>query len=313
VTGSPAQRISYSELLSRVSSLAGALKAAGVQRGDRVLCYLPMIPETVISMLAITRLGAIHSVVFGGFAAAELAKRIKDAAPTVILTASCGLESATKVVPYKPALDEAIRLSGHSPKKVLVFQRPQCRAELTPGRDEEWSSYVQKHGAPAAAVAVPANHPLYILYTSGTTGTPKGIVRDHGSIVALKASMSLVFGHRAEEVFWSASDLGWAVGHSYIVHGPLLQGSTSVLYEGKPVGTPDAGAFWRVISQHKVSVLLTAPTALRAIRKEDSEGKLKGKYVMSSFKALYLAGERADPASVAWARQLLNVPILDNW
>lgn len=311
--GGNSRTITYKQMLEQVSNLAGAIKNAGVKKGDRVLIYMPACPETVQAMLATIRLGAIHSVVFGGFAANELAKRIADAKPTLILTASCGLESRTKIISYKPALDEAIKLSGHTPSKVLVWQRPQLRAELVPGRDEDWVEYVGKHGAPTAPVPVLATDPLYILYTSGTTGMPKGVVRDTGSITALKITMPMVYNHHKDDVFWSASDLGWAVGHSYIAYAPLLQGATTVLYEGKPVGTPDAGAFWRVISEHKVTVLFTAPTALRAIKKEDSEGKLLPQYDMSHFKALYLAGERADPASLAWARDLLKVPVIDHF
>jgi len=308
------ERISYAQMLERVSNLAGALRHAGVKAGDRVLFYMPMIPQCVEGMLACARLGAIHAVVFGGFAPAELAKRISSAQPKVILTASCGLEGMSKVLPYKPALDEAIALSGHTPDKVLVLQRPQVKAALQPGgRDVDWVEYVGKHGAPTEPVPVPSQHPLYILYTSGTTGAPKGVVRDTGSITAVRSAMSSAYGLAPGEVFWSASDLGWAVGHSFIVYGPLLQGSTSILYEGKPVGTPDAGAFWRVLQQHRVSVLLTAPTALRAIRKEDPTASLVKKYDLSSFRSLYLAGERADPASLQWAAQALNVPVRDNW
>jgi propionyl-CoA synthetase len=311
------KHITYSALLESVSLLAGALKAAGAKKGDRILIYMPMVPETIQAMLAALRLGCVHTVVFGGFPAAELAKRIRDAQPTFIMSASCGIESSTKIVPYKPALDEAIRMSGHTPKKVFILQRPQCLAPLVEenagGNDVDWREFVRAHGKLTPAEPMAATDPLYILYTSGTTGMPKGVVRDTASIVALKASMHGVYGHQQDKVFWSASDLGWAVGHSYIVYGPLLQGTTSVLYEGKPVGTPDAGAFWRVIAQHKVSILFTAPTALRAIRKEDADGEFLKKYDLSHFEALFLAGERADPASVKWARDHLKTPVIDHW
>ena len=315
VAPSGSRKITYKEMLSEVSRLAGALVAAGVKKGDRVLIYMPMIPETVFGILACARIGAIHGVVFGGFPAAELAKRINDASPKVVLTASCGLEGMTKIIPYKPALDEALRMSKcPPPEKVLVFQREQLKAELTDKkRDVDWVDFVKKEGKETAPVQLNSTDPLYILYTSGTTGLPKGVVRDVGSIVAMKASMDIVYSHPRDSVWWSASDLGWAVGHSYIVYAPLLQGTTSVLFEGKPVGTPDPGTFWRVISQHKVEALFTAPTALRAIKKEDAEGAFLKKYDVSHFRKLFLAGERADPASITWARSKLNVPVIDHW
>jgi len=309
------KHISYQRLLDEVSRLAGALRHAGVQKGDRVLIYMPMTPQTIAAALATTRLGGVHVIVFGGFAAAELAKRIKDAEPRVILTASCGLESKTKVIAYKPALDEAIALSGHKPEKVLVLQRPQCKAQLQPGeRDADWEEYVAKHGKPTGCVQVDATDPMYILHTSGTTGTPKGVVRDVGSLVSMHAVMEWLYGHDRDKVFWSASDLGWAVGHTCILYGPLVQGTTTVMYEGKPVGTPDAGAFGRVIAQHRVAALVTAPTALRAILREDNEGKLMKQHDLSSFEALYLAGERTDPTSLHWAERVLApAPIIDHW
>jgi propionyl-CoA synthetase len=303
---------SYAQLQDEVARLAGALLALGVERGDRVLIYMPMIPEAVFGMLACARTGAIHSVVFGGFAANELAQRIQHAAPSAVLTASCGIEPG-RVVPYKPMLDEAIARASAKPRRCLVLQRPQAPAPLEPGRDVDWQSAVAG-AAPAAAVAVQATDPLYILYTSGTTGMPKGVVRDNGGhAVALKWSLRNVYGMSPGEVFWAASDIGWVVGHSYIVYAPLLLGCTTVLYEGKPVGTPDAGAFFRVIQQHRVNALFTAPTAIRAIKREDPRGELPKQYDTTSLRTLFLAGERADPETVAWSERALGVPVIDHW
>ncbi|SMF32119.1 propionyl-CoA synthetase [Tistlia consotensis] len=303
---------SYRQLRDEVARLAGALAARGVGRGDRVIIYMPMIPETAMAMLACARLGAIHSVVFGGFAASELATRIDDCRPKMILSASCGIEVA-RVVQYKPLLDAAIMMARHKPERCLILQRPQERCELAPGRDEDWQEAVA--GAePADCVPVEATDPLYILYTSGTTGQPKGIVRDNGGhAVALKWSMQNIYGVEPGEVYWAASDVGWVVGHSYIVYGPLLSGNTTVLYEGKPVGTPDAGAFWRVIEQHGVTTLFTAPTAFRAIRQQDPEAKLLAGYDLAKFRTLFLAGERCDPDTLEWAQKQLKVPVIDHW
>lgn len=311
VTGS-AYSYSYAELLDAVARCAGALVQCGVETGDRVLIYMPMVAEAVIGMLACARIGAVHSVVFGGFASNELAVRIDDAAPRVILSASCGIEP-TRVVPYKPLLDAAIDTAVHKPDHCIVLQRDALAAELVEGRDIDWQQAMMD--APLQeCVPVPANHPLYILYTSGTTGQPKGVVRDTGgSIVALKWSMKAVYDVNPGDVFWAASDVGWVVGHSYIVYGPLFNGSTSVLYEGKPVGTPDAGAFWRVIEQYEVNVLFTAPTAFRAIRKEDPLGECIRQYDLSSLRSLFLAGERCDPDTLNWAQEQLRVPVIDHW
>lgn len=302
----------YSELLQSVALFAGALNTQGVEKGDRVIIYMPMVPEALIAMLACARIGAIHSVVFGGFAADELATRINDARPKVIVSASCGIE-ISRVVPYKPMLDKAIDLAKHKPQRCLILQRPQAEATMLPGRDVDWLEAIA--GARAVdCVPVRATDPLYILYTSGTTGIPKGVVRDNGGhLVALKWSMKNVYGMEPGEVFWAASDLGWAVGHSYMVYGPLLNGNTSIVYEGKPVGTPDAGAFWRVISEHDVKVLFTAPTAFRAIRREDHAGEHVRKYDLSNFRTLFLAGERCDPDTLKWAEGQLNVPVIDHW
>ncbi len=315
VTGTT-RTISYADLLSEVAVLAAVLRDMGVGKGDRVIIYMPMVPEAVFAMLACARIGAVHSVVFGGFAAKELATRIDDATPKVILSASCGIEGA-RVIPYKPLLDAAIALAAWNPETCLVFQRPQCAAELTPGRDLDWTPTIaaaRQAGKAAACVPVLATDPLYILYTSGTTGRPKGVVRDNGGhMVALRWSMGNHYGIAPGEVFWAASDVGWVVGHSYIVYAPLLTGCTTVLYEGKPVGTPDAGAFWRVIAEHGVAALFTAPTAFRAIRKEDPDACLLKDYDLGGFRALFLAGERADPDTVAWAERILGVPVLDHW
>ena len=304
--------LTYLELRDVVATFAGALRNQGVGVGDRVIIYMPMVPEAVIAILACARLGAVHSVVFGGFAANELATRIDDARPKVIVSASCGIE-VNRVIEYKPLLDEAVRLAQHKPAACLVLQRPQAPAAMTAGRDVDWNEAVAAAG-PVPCVSVAATDPLYILYTSGTTGQPKGIVRDNGGhAVALKWSMKNVYGVDAGEVYWAASDVGWVVGHSYIVYAPLLKGCTTVLYEGKPVGTPDPGAFWRVISQHGISVLFTAPTAFRAIKKEDPNGEYIKKYDLSRFRSLFLAGERCDPDTLLWARDLLGVPVIDHW
>ncbi len=311
VTGQQ-RKFTYALLRDEVAALAGVLAAHGVTKGDRVLIYLPMIPEAAIAMLACARIGAVHSVVFGGFAAPELATRINDAQPKMILSASCGIEP-NRVIPYKPLLDEAIRISAHKPDACLIKQRPQVEAPLTAGRDHDWDTAVAQ-AEPAGCVPVEATDPLYILYTSGTTGQPKGVVRDNGGhAVALHWTMGNIYGVGAGDVYWAASDVGWVVGHSYIVYGPLLAGCTTVIYEGKPVGTPDAGAFWRVISEHGVKVLFTAPTAFRAIRKEDPEGKLLHEYDLSRMSALFLAGERCDPETLNWARTMLDKPVVDHW
>ena len=306
----------YAELTDEVAVFAGALKDLGISKGDRVIIYMPMVPEAVIAMLASARIGAIHSVVFGGFAASELATRINDAKPAAVVSASCGVEPG-RVVPYKPLLDKAIELSDHKPSHCIILQRPMQDAPLVPGRDHDWASLVRdakSRGRKAGCVAVAATDPLYILYTSGTTGQPKGVVRDNGGhMVALKWSMTNHYGVEPGEVFWAASDVGWVVGHSYIVYAPLLHGCTTVLYEGKPVGTPDAGAFWRVISEYRVSAMFTAPTAFRAIKKEDPQGELIGKYDLSAFRTLFLAGERADPETIKWAEEKLGVPVIDHW
>ncbi|HZP38982.1 MAG TPA: propionyl-CoA synthetase [Methylomirabilota bacterium] len=302
----------YFELRDLVARFAGALRRQGVDRGDRVIIYMPMVPEAVIAMLACARLGAIHSVVFGGFAAKELATRIDDARPTVILSASCGIEGS-RVIPYKPLLDQAIAMAAHKPRRCVILQRPMETAALTPGRDVDWRE-AEAGGEAVECVPVAATDPLYILYTSGTTGVPKGVVRDNGGhAVALKWSMGAVYGMGAGEVFWAASDIGWVVGHSYIVYAPLLKGCTTILYEGKPVGTPDPGAFWRVSAQHGVNALFTAPTAFRAIKKEDPRGEHMARYDLSRFRTLFLAGERCDPDTLIWARERLQVPVVDHW
>ena len=311
VTGS-VRSFTYEALRDAAARVAGALAAQGVAAGDRVVVYMPMVPEAVIGMLACARIGAVHSVVFGGFAPKELAARIDDAQPKLILSASCGIE-AGRVVRYKPLLDEALALADHQPERAIILQRPQAEAPLVPGRDLDWGEACSD-AAPAACVPVAATDPLYILYTSGTTGVPKGVVRDNGGhAVALHWSMEHVYGVGAGEVYWAASDIGWVVGHSYIVYGPLLRGATTVLYEGKPVGTPDPGAFWRVVEQHGVNVLFTAPTAFRAIKKEDPDGAFIRKHDLSKFRTLFLAGERCDPDTLVWARDRLGVPVIDHW
>jgi propionyl-CoA synthetase len=305
-------RFTYREMRDRTARVAGMLKALGVAAGDRVLIYLPMVPEAAIAMLACARIGAVHSVVFGGFAAHELATRIDDARPRVVLAASCGIETS-RIIPYKPLLDAAIAEARAKPEACIVLQRPMCPADLVPGRDHDWQE-LEDAARPADCVPVAATDPLYILYTSGTTGVPKGVVRDNGGhAVALQWSMRNIYGVAPDEVFWTASDVGWVVGHSYIVYGPLIHGCTSVMYEGKPVGTPDAGAFWRVIAEHDVRVFFTAPTAFRAIKREDPEGKLIRARDMRQFRALFLAGERADPPTVQWAEEVLKVPVIDHW
>jgi propionyl-CoA synthetase len=311
VTGTK-RTYTYRELRDRVAAIAGGLRKLGVEPGDRVIIYMPMVPEAAMAMLACARIGAIHSVVFGGFAAPELATRIDDAKPKVILSASCGIEGQ-RLIPYKPLLDGAIELARWKPQAVVVLQRPEAKAELLPGRDHDWAEW-EAGAAPAPCLMVEATHPLYILYTSGTTGEPKGIVRDTGGYaVALPWSMRYVYGVEEGETWFTASDVGWVVGHSYIVYAPLLHGCTTILYEGKPVGTPDAGAFWRVIAEHGAVAFFTAPTAFRAIRRDDPDGALIRKYDLSKFRTLFLAGERADPPTIAWAEEHLEVPVIDHW
>ncbi len=304
--------LTYSEMQTQTSLCAGMFAARGVGHGDRVIIYMPMVPEALIAMLACARLGAVHSVVFGGFASNELAVRIDDCTPTAIVSASCGIEPG-RVVEYKPLLDAAIEMAQHKPDSCIIVQRPECLAELVEGRDHDWHETMSV-AEPRDCVPVAATDPLYILYTSGTTGQPKGVVRDNaGHIVALKWSMQNIYGAEPGDVYWAASDVGWVVGHSYIVYAPLFNGNTTVLYEGKPVGTPDPGAFWRVISEHKVKVLFTAPTAFRAIKKEDPSGEYLKQYDMSNFDCLYLAGERTDPDTLHWAEEKLGVPVIDHW
>jgi propionyl-CoA synthetase len=311
LTGSQ-RTLTYRELRDETALFAGVLAASGIDRGERVIIYMPMIPEAIVAVLACARIGAIHSVVFGGFAANELAARIDDAKPKAIVAASCGIEP-NRVISYKPLLDTAIELASHKPATCVILQRPQEQAALTPGRDIDW------HDAMAAATAhdcviLEATDPLYILYTSGTTGEPKGIVRDNGGhAVALHWTMKNIYGVDPGEVYWAASDIGWIVGHSYIIYAPLLHGNTTVLYEGKPVGTPDAGAFWRVVAEHNVACMFTAPTAFRAIRQQDPDGKLIGDYDLSHFRTLFLAGERCDPDTLHWAEEKLGVPVIDHW
>ncbi|GAA6165906.1 propionyl-CoA synthetase [Pelagimonas sp. KU-00592-HH] len=306
------REISYVELRNRVANLAGALRAKGIEKGDRVIIYMPMIPEALEAMLACARLGAVHSVVFGGFASNELAVRIDDAKPKAIIAASCGLEPG-RVVHYKPLLDGAIDLSEHKPDFCVIFQREQEVAELTPGRDVNWHGF-QYGVEPAECVPVEGNHPAYILYTSGTTGQPKGVIRHTaGQLVALNWTMKNLYNVEPGDVFWAASDVGWVVGHSYICYGPLIHGNTTIVFEGKPVGTPDAGTFWRVISEHNVKSFFTAPTAFRAVKREDPTGEYVKKYDLSCLKQVYLAGERADPDTIVWAQEQLQVPVVDHW
>ena len=315
VTGAK-KTFTYAELLAEVRVLAAVLQDFGVGKGDRVILYMPMVPEAIVAMLACARIGAVHSVVFGGFAPKELATRIDDAKPKVIMSASCGIEAA-RIIKYKPLLDEAINLSKAKPQACIILQRPQEQAPMVQGRDHDWASLrdaAVKANKSAACVPVLATDPLYILYTSGTTGIPKGVVRDNGGhMVALKWSMKYLYGVEPGETWWCGSDIGWVVGHSYIVYGPLFHGATSILYEGKPVGTPDAGAYWRVISEHGAVAFFTAPTAFRAIKKEDPEGKFFTNYDLSEFRTLFLAGERADPDTIQWAERLLKKPVIDHW
>ena len=315
VTGTK-RALTYAELRDEVEIFAAGLASLGVSKGDRVVIYMPMVPEVAIAMLATARLGAIHSVVFGGFAANELAVRLNDAKPKVIVSASCGVEPKA-IIKYKPLLDAAIAMAAHKPEHCIILQRPMERAGLIDGRDLDWSALVddmRAQGAKTACVPVAATDPLYILYTSGSTGQPKGVVRDTGGyLVALMWTMKNLYGIEPGEVFWSASDVGWVVGHSYIIYGPLLHGNTTIIYEGKPVGTPDAGAFWRVLSEYKVASFFTAPTALRAIKKEDPTGSLISNYDLSHLRTLFLAGERADPDTVTWAEHALGIPVIDHW
>ncbi len=310
------RKITYAQLLADVSALASVLQDFGVVKGDRIIVYMPMIPEALVAMLACARIGAIHSVVFGGFAAKELATRIDDAKPKLVLTTSCGIEPG-RVVAYKPLLDTAIGLSASKPETVILLQREQAQATMIAGRDHDWASLVEAAkaaGRAAPCVPVKATDPLYILYTSGTTGIPKGVVRDNGGhMVALTWTMKNLYGIEPGEVFWSASDVGWVVGHSYIVYAPLLYGATTIVYEGKPVGTPDAGAFWRVIDEYGAVALFTAPTAFRAIRKEDPQASFLKVHSTKTLRTLFLAGERADPDTVAWAEEVLGVPVVDHW
>ena len=311
VTGAR-RRYTYAELRDEVARFAGVLAGLGVGRGDRVIVYMPMVPEAIIAMLACARLGAVHSVVFGGFASNELAVRIDDATPVAIVSASCGVEPG-RVVEYKPLLDGAIELAAHKPRACVILQRDRARCELVEGRDVDWAE-AMRGAEPHACVPVAATDPLYVLYTSGTTGQPKGVVRDNGGhAVALKWTMKHIYGVEPGEVFWAASDVGWVVGHSYICYAPLLNGNTTIVYEGKPVGTPDAGAFWRVLSEYGVSVLFTAPTAFRAIKQQDPEGALIGDYDLGRFRTLFLAGERLDPDTLRWAQSKLGVPVIDHW
>ncbi len=306
----------YRELRDEVATLAAVMSDMGVKKGDRVIIYMPLIPQALMAMVACTRIGAVHSVVFGGFAAAELATRINDSKPVMILSASGGIEGS-RVVQYKPLLDKAIELAEHKPSYTLIFQRDMAPGTLVEGRDFDWAASVadaKAQGRFAPCVPVGSNDPLYILYTSGTTGAPKGILREAGGhMVAIKWTMSNHYGVKPGDVFWAASDVGWIVGHSYIVYGPLLHGCTTVIYEGKPVGTPDAGAFWRMISEHKINVLFTAPTAIRAIKREDGQGEFIKKYDLSSLRTLFLAGERADPETIKWSERNLNIPVIDHW
>ena len=302
----------FQQLRDKTALLAGALLAKGVTKGDRVIIYMPMVPEAVIAMLACARIGAIHSVVFGGFAANELAVRIDDAQPKAILAASCGIEPG-RIIAYKPLIDEAIEIAQHKPETVLILQREQLKAELLEGRDHDWFES-QRGVEPADCIPVEGNHPAYILYTSGTTGAPKGVVRPTaGHLVALNWSMKNIYNVDPGDVFWAASDVGWVVGHSYICYAPLIHGNTTLIFEGKPIGTPDAGTFWRVISEHNVRSFFTAPTAFRAIKREDPKGEFKAAYDLSCLRALYLAGERADPDTINWAHDLLGVPVIDHW
>jgi propionyl-CoA synthetase len=311
VTGKT-EYFTYAALLARVAKVAGGLVELGVGKGDRVVIYMPMVPEAIIAMLACARIGAVHSVVFGGFASNELATRINDAEPKAILSASCGIEPG-RVVEYKPLLDEAIELATAKPDHCVILQRPEAEASMIEGRDLDWVAF-EDAAEPTGCVTVAATDPLYIIYTSGTTGEPKGIVRDNGGhLVALSWSMQNIYGVAPGEVFWAASDVGWVVGHSYICYGPLLHGCTGILFEGKPVGTPDAATYWRIIERHGVTTMFTAPTALRAIKQQDPDGELVKQFDLSAFRVLYVAGERGDPDTIAWSEQVLGVPIIDHW
>ena len=306
------KQISYNQLQRQIIQFSGALKKLGISKGDRVIIYMPMIPEAVIAMLACARIGAIHSVVFGGFASSELATRIDDCQPKLIVSASCGHE-ADKIIKYKPLLDKAVELAKHKVEQCIIYQRESYQASLITGQDIDWNEAIKNVSSPDP-VAVEANHPLYILYTSGTTGKPKGVVRDNGGhAVSLNWSMKNIYDVETGDVYWAASDIGWVVGHSYIVYAPLISGCTSVLFEGKPIGTPDAGTFWRIISEYEVKVLFTAPTALRAVKRDDPNGDFIKKYDLSSLKSLFLAGERADPDTVSWLENKLKIPIIDHW
>ncbi|MDX1497605.1 MAG: AMP-binding protein, partial [Salinisphaeraceae bacterium] len=303
------KKFTYRELRDEVALFAGVLSNLGITKGDRVVIYMPMVPEAAIAMLACARIGAIHSVVFGGFAAPELAKRIDAAEPKLVLAASCGIEPG-RTVEYKPLLDEALNIATHKVERCIILQREQCAAQMTAGRDLDWHE-ATANAQPVDCVPVESTDPLYVLYTSGTTGKPKGVVRDNGShAVAMTYSLKAVYDIEPGDVFWAASDIGWVVGHSYIVYGPLIHGCTMIMYEGKPVGTPDAGAFWRVISEHRVKALFTAPTAFRAIKKEDPKGELLKDYDLSCLKTLFLAGERSDPDTINWASEMLQVPVV---
>ena len=305
-------KITYAQLKDRVSRVTGGLAAKGVGKGDRVIIYMPMVAEALIAMLAVTRIGAVHSVVFGGFASNELAVRINDATPKAIIAGSCGIEPG-RIVPYKPLLDGAIELSDHKPDFTVIFQREECVADMIPGRDFDWAE-MEANSAPVDCLPVEGNHPAYILYTSGTTGQPKGVIRHTGGhLVALNWTMKNIYNLDAGDVFWAASDVGWVVGHSYITYGPLVHGNTTIVFEGKPVGTPDAGTFWRVISEHNVKSFFTAPTAFRAVKREDPKGEFVKKYDLSCLQQVYLAGERADPDTIVWAQQQLGTPVIDHW
>ena len=306
------EHISYSQLLDRVSRFAGALQQLGLEKGDRVVIYMPMVPEAAVAMQACARLGAVHSVVFGGFAANELASRVDDCKPKLIISASCGIEPG-RLVAYKPLLDEALDLCKHKPKNAIIFQRPQLAADMTEGRDLDWQA-VEASGEPVECTPVEATDPLYIIYTSGTTGQPKGVVRDNGGhLVALNWSLGAIYGIDPGDVFWAASDIGWVVGHSYIVYGPLVRGATAIMFEGKPVGTPDAATYWRLIERHSVKAMFTAPTAIRAIKQQDPQGELLHDFDLSSLQTLFLAGERADPDTIQWAENNLKKPVIDHW
>jgi len=312
VTGGTVRKFTYREFRDQVAKFAGVLKSQGVSKGDTVIIYMPMVPEATVAMLACARIGAIHSVVFGGFAPRELAIRIDDAKPKVMVSASCGIEGK-KVIPYKPLLDQAIGMAASKPEKTIILQRPQVKADLLEGRDLDFQKAMEK-AEPADCVPLKSTDPLYILYTSGTTGMPKGVVRDNGGhAVAMNWSMKYIYGVEPGDVYWAASDIGWVVGHSYIIYAPLIYGCTTVMYEGKPIGTPDPSAFWRMIEEHKIKVLFTAPTAFRAIKREDPGGEYLKGYDLSGFKALFLAGERLDPDTYRWASELLKVPVIDHW